>query len=256
VRTNSEAERVTYVGHATVLLELDGLRILTDPVLRARLVHLRRQVSVPEGESAADLDAVLISHLHHDHVDLPSLRGVGTQTPIIAPPGAGRFLERRGFAAVTELAPGESATVAGVEITAVEARHGGGRGLLSGRSEAIGFELSGTSRVYFAGDTDLFDGMRALAGGLDLALLPVWGWGPRLGPGHLDPERAARAAAMLSPRIVVPIHWGTLFPLGLSRVGRRHLSDPPLAFERRCRELAPQVDVRVLAPGEATSLSP
>jgi L-ascorbate metabolism protein UlaG (beta-lactamase superfamily) len=158
---------------------------------------------------------------------------------------------------VTELAPGESHAIGGVEITAVEAQHRGGRAWRSVGSEAIGFVISGTHRAYFAGDTDLFEGMAAMggAGDLDLALLPVWGWGPSLGPGHLDPGRAAEAAALLSPRIAVPIHWGTLFPVGLSRIGRRHLIAPPREFERRCSELAPQVEVRVLDPGEATSLS-
>ncbi|HEY1355714.1 MAG TPA: MBL fold metallo-hydrolase [Solirubrobacterales bacterium] len=255
MRTNSDEDRVTYVGHATVLLELDGLRFLTDPVLRSRLLHLRRQVPAHDRESTADLDAVLISHLHHDHVDVPSLRGLGRETRVLAPPGAGNFLRRRGFVAVTEMAPGESQTIDGVEVTAVEAEHAGGRAWRSVGSEAIGFVLSGTRRAYFAGDTDLFDGMSDLAGDLDLALLPVWGWGPTLGPGHLDPERAAEAAAALKPRIAVPIHWGTLFPVGLSRIGRRHLIAPPREFERRCAELAPQVEVRVLDPGEATSLS-
>ena len=198
---------------------------------------------------------MLISHLHHDHVDLPSLRGLERETPVLTAPGAGAFLERSGFTAVSELAPGESSRIGGLEITAVEARHRGGRGLLPGHARAIGFELSGARRVYFAGDTDLFEGMKALAGDLDLALLPVWGWGPRLGPGHLDPERAARAAAMLSPRVAVPIHWGTLFPLGLGHVLPRRLSSPPREFARWCARLAPQVEVRILAPGEMTSLS-
>jgi L-ascorbate metabolism protein UlaG (beta-lactamase superfamily) len=256
VRTNSDEDRVTYVGHATVLLELDGLRFLTDPVLRSRLLHLRRQVAAHDQGSAADLDAVLISHLHHDHVDLPSLRSLGRDTAILAPPGSAGFLRRRGFHDVTELAPGESRAIGGVEIAAVEAEHTGGRAWRPVGSDAVGFVLSGSRRAYFAGDTDLFDAMADLgSGSLDLALLPVWGWGPTLGPGHLDPRRAAEAAAMLSPRIAVPIHWGTLFPVGLSRVGRRHLIAPPREFERRCGELAPQVDVRVLDPGEATSLS-
>jgi L-ascorbate metabolism protein UlaG (beta-lactamase superfamily) len=255
VRTRSDIDRVTYVGHATVLLELDGLRLLTDPVLRSRLAHLRRQVAAHDERSAAELDAVLISHLHHDHVDLPSLRRLGRETSILAPRGAGSFLRRRRFSSVTELAPGESHSIGGVEITAVEAEQSGGRAGRSVGSEAIGFVVSGTRRAYFAGDTDLFDGMADLAGDLDLALLPVWGWGPTLGSGHLDPERAARAATLLSPRIAVPIHWGTLFPVGLSRIGRRHLIAPPREFERLCAELAPQVEVRVLDPGEATSLS-
>jgi len=245
-------ERVTYVGHATVLLELSGLRILTDPVLRSRLAHLRRQAPPPPAGVAEAVDAVLISHLHHDHADLPSLRRVGAETPVLAPPGAGSFLRRRGFTDVTELAPGESSAIGDLRIAAVEARHGHGRPPLRRGSGAIGFRLSGRSEVYFAGDTDLFEGMREIAGGLDLALLPVWGWGPTLGPGHLDPERAARAAALLSPRIAVPIHWGTLFPVGPARRRRERLTAPPHEFKRWCRALAPQVETRILAPGEGT----
>jgi L-ascorbate metabolism protein UlaG (beta-lactamase superfamily) len=249
------ADRVTYVGHATVLLELDGLRFLTDPVLRSRVGLLRRQGHVPDREVAEQLDAVLISHLHYDHVDLPSLSRVDRATPVFAPPGAGEFLARRGFIAVSELAPGESTRIGGLRIAAVEARHGHGRSPLFRHSQAVGFVVSGAKRVYFAGDTDLFEGMRALAGDLDLALLPVWGWGATLGPGHLDPERAGHAAAMLFPRIAVPIHWGTFFPLGLARIAPRHLNAPPRDFAHWCARLAPQVDVRILVPGEATSLT-
>ena len=198
---------------------------------------------------------MLISHLHHDHADLPSLRQVGRDVPMIVPPGAGAFFERRGFSAVSELAPGESSRVGAVAVTATEASHPGGR-LFAGDAEAVGFLLGGSRRrVYFAGDTDLFDGMAELAGELDLALLPIGGWGPTLGPGHLDPERAARAAALLAPRIAVPIHWGTLYPLGLARLRPGPLRTPPHEFAAKARDLAPQVEVRVLAPGEATSLA-
>ena len=247
--------RVTYVGHATVLVELDGARLLTDPVLRARVGPLRRQGAPPPRASLEDLDAVLVSHLHHDHADLPSLRRIGRDVPMLVPSGAGDFFERRGFSAVSELAPGGSTSVGGISVTATEAEHAGGR-LFAGDAEAIGFLLGGSRRrIYFAGDTDLFDGMKGLAGELDLALLPVWGWGPNLGPGHLDPERAARAAALLSPRVAVPIHWGTLYPLGLARFRPGPLHSPPREFAARLRELAPQVETRVLSPGEATSLS-
>lgn len=247
-------DRVTYVGHATVLAELDGVRLLTDPVLRSRVGPLRRHGRPPAPGVTEDLDAVLISHLHHDHADLPSLRRLGREIPVLAAPGSRAFLERRGFAAVSELAPGESSQVGGVTITAVEARHSSGS-RFERHSEAVGFLLAGRRRIYFAGDTDLFEGMAGLGPGLDLALLPIWGWGPSLGPGHLDPECAARAAALLSPRIAIPIHWGTLYPFGLARLRPDPLRTPPREFAAWMRDLAPQVEARVLAPGEAASLS-
>jgi len=249
-----EIGRVTYVGHATVLVELDGVRVLTDPVLRGRVGPLRRHGPPPAPGLAEDLDAVLLSHLHHDHADPPSLRGLDRDVPVLSSPGTRSFLERLGFATVVELAPGESTRVGAVTVTATEAWHPGG-GRFERVSEAVGFLLGGSRRVYFAGDTDLFDGMEGLGDDLDLALLPIWGWGPTLGPGHLDPERAAQAAALLSPRTVVPIHWGTLYPLGLARLRPDPLRLPPRQFAARMRELAPQVEARVLAPGEAISLS-
>jgi L-ascorbate metabolism protein UlaG (beta-lactamase superfamily) len=247
-------DRVTYVGHGTVLAELDGTRLLTDPVLRARVGPLRRHGALPAPAVREDLDAVLVSHLHHDHADLPSLRAIGHGVPMLVAPGAGEFFERRGFTAVSELAPGRSSRIGTVTVTATEADHPS-KSRFERDSEAVGFLLDGGRRVYFAGDTDLFDGMEELADGLDLALLPIWGWGPHIGPGHLDPERAARAAGLLSPRIVVPIHWGTLYPFGFARFRPDPLRSPPREFAARMRDLAPQVEVRVLEPGEATSLA-
>lgn len=249
------ADRVTYVGHATVLAELGGVRLLTDPVLRGRVGPLHRHGARPAPEVAENLDAVLISHLHHDHADLPSLRRLGKGVPLVVPPGAGKFFARRGFESVLELAPGESTRVGAVTVTAVETDHPS-ESRFERDSQAVGFLLEGSGqRVYFAGDTDLFDGMAELAPGLDLALLPVWGWGPNLGPGHLNPERAARAAALLAPRIAVPIHWGTLYPLGLARLRSGPLHAPARAFAARVHDLAPAVEVRVLAPGATTTLA-
>ena len=89
-------------------------------------------------------------------------------------------------------------------------------------------------------------GMSALAGSLDIALLPVAGWGSKVGPGHLDPLRAAQALRLLKPRLAVPIHWGTFSP-----VNRSTSADPPEAFRRHAAELAPEVEVRILDPGAA-----
>ena len=241
--------RLVWVGHATALIEVGGARLLTDPLLRSRLAHLRRHGPPPAPETMRDLDAVLISHLHHDHLDLPSLRLLPRGTPLVVPRGAAAMLHRRGFANVRELAAGESTEVAGVEVLAVDAVHDRHRLRIGPQADTLGYVAGGA--VYFAGDTDLFDGMADLAG-IEVALIPVWGWGPSLGHGHLDPEAAARAAALLRPRIAVPIHWGTFFPHLMHLWKSDRLTDPPHEFAAAVARLAPEVDVRVLPPGGST----
>ena len=250
-----QPDSATYVGHATVLIDLDGTRLITDPVLRRRVGPLVRHGPAPASETTERVEAALISHLHHDHADLASLRRLDPTTQLLVSPGSRKFFERHGFKATKELAPGQSSQVGQLRVTAVEAHHEGGRRRFAKEAEAVGFLISGTRRVYFAGDTDLFPGMEHLGPNLDLALLPVWGWGPNLGPGHLDPEGAARAAALLSPRLAVPIHWGTLYPFGLAPFRRGPLRAPAEEFAARMHELAPQVETRVLSPGESTSLA-
>ncbi len=247
------ADRITYVGHATVLIELDGARLLTDPVLRSRVAHLRRHGAPPVPGVADDLDAVLLSHLHMDHLDLPSLRRIDSGVPVLAPAGSARRLRRAGRRAVTELAVGETAAVGALRVTATPADHDGRRLPIGAPAPAIGFDVRGTRRVYFAGDTDLFDTMADLADGLDVALLPVAGWGRKLGPGHLDPGRAARAAALLAPRVAIPIHWGTLAVAGRG-VAPAQRGDPARAFAAQVAATAPSVSVVVLEPGSSLEL--
>lgn len=238
--------RITWAGHATALLELGGVRLLTDPVLRARVAHLRRHPDPPAGELTRELDAVLLSHLHLDHLDLPSLRSLDTNRAV-APKGAARLLRRAGFAAVTELVAGERAEVNGLTVEATPAEHDSRRRPLGMRAAPIGFVVRGERSVYFAGDTDFFEGMAELAP-VDVALLPVAGWGPRLGQGHMDAERAAQATALLRPGLAVPIHWGTLHPRGRGR--GQWFDGPAIEFANRVAEIAPDVAVRVLTPGE------
>jgi L-ascorbate metabolism protein UlaG (beta-lactamase superfamily) len=242
---------LSYVGHATVLIELDGARVLTDPVLRSRVGPLRREAPTPSGRSPGPPDLVLVSHLHRDHADLPSLRRLGRSTRLACPRGTGGFFASHGFTAVEELGPGDSTQVGDIVVSAVEASHDGGR-FPPRHGPAVGYLIAGTRRVYFAGDTDLFDGMSEL-GEPDVALLPIWGWGPSLGSGHMDPRRAARAAAMIRPRIVVPIHWGTLYPRFLKHLRPDPLFLPPQEFARAMDELAPEVEVRLLAAGMSAS---
>jgi L-ascorbate metabolism protein UlaG (beta-lactamase superfamily) len=247
-------ERLTWVGHATVLLEIGGVRLLTDPLLRTRLGHLRRHGAPPRPEVTEDIDAVLVSHVHLDHLDARSLRSVGRGARAIAPRGAGKLLQRIGFTQIDEVLPGEGVTVGGATITALPAVHLARRRPLVAPVESLGYDIAGTQRVYFAGDTDLFDDMRSLAGRFDVALLPVWGWGPSLGAGHMDPLSAAQAVALIRPLVAVPIHWGTFFPVGLEALRGSALVEPPRVFARHVAELAPEVEVRVLAPGDELAL--
>jgi len=96
--------------------------------------------------------------------------------------------------------------------------------------------------------------MNELAGTLDAALLPVWGWGPTIGEGHMDPARAAAAATLLRPRLAIPIHWGTFYPAGLRRVMPAPFTSPGHEFAEIVGRAAPDVTVRVLPPGEAIDL--
>ena len=244
---------LTWLGHATVLLEMGGLRLLTDPVLGRRVGLLRRVVPTPSESSAERIDAVLLSHLHTDHADLPSLRRVGQTVLVIAPPGVVAWLRRHGFGRLRALSAGATTVIDQVTVEATPARHDGRRWPHSSVAEAVGFLVEGERSVYFAGDTDLFPQMASLAGSVDVALLPVWGWGAALGPGHLDPERAAKAAAVIRPRVAVPIHWGTLGP-PWAHPSRDRLARPAYAFVEAAARLAPDVEVRLLQPGKRTPL--
>jgi L-ascorbate metabolism protein UlaG (beta-lactamase superfamily) len=250
------ADCIRWGGHATVRIELGGTAVLTDPVLRDSVMHLRRVVPLIEG-IAADLGAVVISHLHHDHLDLSSLRQLPAEVPLIIPGGARAALGRLARRTVVELAPGDETEVDGVRIRATPAAHRGGRpGLRTVRAPALGYLLErGGTCVYFAGDTDLFPQMAHLAPRIDCALLPVWGWGPTLGPGHLDPDSAAEALTLLRPRLAIPIHWGTFRPRGVRADRRGFLWTPGQRFAEAAARTAPDVAIHVIAPGESVAIA-
>ena len=250
-------DRLTYIGHASALLRLDGVAILTDPMLRGWLGPLKRQGPPPDHRLPEKADLVLISHLHLDHLDLRSLRRIPESTPAVAPRGASKWVRKGGDRPIEEIGIGETVSMLGTEITGVRATHDGYRNLHRGRPiEALGYLIRrGGRTVYFAGDTDLFPEMSEL-GQVGVALLPVWGWGPSVGDGHLDPERAVRALEMIRPAIAVPIHWGTFYPAGLRRFRPEPLIEPPLEFKRLANTAAPEVEVRIVQPGGTTELEP
>jgi L-ascorbate metabolism protein UlaG (beta-lactamase superfamily) len=245
-------EFVTWAGHSTVLIEAGGERLLTDPLLRDRVAHIRRRVPPPEPSLSRGLDAVLVSHAHRDHLDLPSLKSLEVDGPVLVPRGSGRVVQGAlSGTDVHELTAGDRFSVGGVNVLATEADHDGRRIPLGRPVAALGFVVEATERIYFAGDTDVFAGMDELAH-IDVALLPVWGWGKTVPAGHLDPPRAARAAALIGPDVAVPIHWGTYASPG---AWLPDPSWPARKFERLAAQEAPGVEVRVLEPGEGLTLT-
>jgi L-ascorbate metabolism protein UlaG (beta-lactamase superfamily) len=244
--------RLTYVGHATLLIELDGVRILTDPLLRGRLAHIRRRVPAPAADDLTPLDAVLISHAHADHLDVSSLRRVAAGATVVVPSGCASRVRRVPARRVVELSAGERCDVGSLRVEATHAEHDGRRHPLARAAPALGYLISGTTRVYFAGDTDLFEDLALLAGRVDVACLPVAGWGPRLPAGHLDPAGAARAVALIAPKVAVPIHWGTM-----QSIGTRKDADPEAparAFADAVAALGLPVHVATLHPGQSMAL--
>jgi L-ascorbate metabolism protein UlaG (beta-lactamase superfamily) len=217
---------------------------------------LRRLVAPVEASALEGIDAVVVSHLHLDHLDLATLRRLPSDAVLIVPRGAGSWLRGQGFASVVELDVGERREVGSVVVRAVAARHGGYRPPRGPRATALGYVLEGRQTLYFAGDTGLYPGMRELAPDVDVALLPVGGWGPTVPKStHLDPVRAAQAAALVRPRIVVPIHWGTYWPAGLHRRLRTDPADAPRRLVRAAAELAPDSAIRPVAIGEPVDIA-
>lgn len=254
---------VRWLGHATVVLDVDGVRLVTDPLLRRHAGVLRRRGGrAPLAADWRGTDAALVSHLHHDHAEVGSLRMLGP-VPVLAAPSSAHWLTGRGLRGVG-VAPGEWCTVTGAtggtaRVRTVPAEHGH-RPMPHRPNAATGFVVRGDGvTVWFAGDTGPFPGLvrvPELAGApVDLALVPVGGWGPRLSGGHLDPVEAARVCALVGARVAVPVHWGTLHAPASRRLPPGWMDRAGWAFEAAAQRVAPGVEVRVLAPGEAAVLA-
>ncbi len=222
LRAASDRFSVTWIGHATVLIRLDGAVILTDPMWSERASPVSwtgpKRYTRP-GMDLADLppvDIVIISHNHYDHLDLPTIRRLGTRPVYIVPLGLGGILRENGAETIRELDWWESAEVAGVTVTATPAQHFSGRGFTD-RNKTLwcGWVIRGEAgAAYFAGDTGFFPGFAEIGerlGPFDIACLPIGAFRPEwfMGPVHTGPEDALRALDMLRAARMLAIHWGT-----------------------------------------------
>ncbi|RSN61878.1 hypothetical protein DMH12_07005 [Streptomyces sp. WAC 04229] len=234
---DADTVAVTWAGHASWVVRIGGLTVLTDPVWSRRILGTPARIT-PVGVAWSDLprvDAVVISHNHYDHLDAPTLRRLPRDTPVLVPAGLGRWFHRRRFTRVTELdwweatelrprggadgalGKGGGGRRAGVRFDFVPAHHWSKRSLVDTcRSLWGGWVLTAPDgrRVYFAGDTGYghwFTRIGRRYPGIDLALLPVGAYEPRwwLSDVHCDPEEAVRAAQDVGARRMAPMHWGT-----------------------------------------------
>ena len=245
------SNQITYIGHATLRLTVDGMSLLTDPLLRNRILHLTRRSVMVEKSLYQDIDIVIISHVHGDHFDIPSLRLIDRKTTIFAPKGTKGRLARQGYTKIFKMEPGDQHGIGSLTIETTQAQHGSRFQHSKSPQGSLGYLIKGSQTIYFPGDTDIFPGMADLSNGLDIALLPVWGWGPTLGDGHMNPKRAAEALTLLKPRIAIPIHWGTFYPIGLGWLRSHLLLDPPHIFQQEAAKLMPEVEVHILTPGSS-----
>jgi L-ascorbate metabolism protein UlaG (beta-lactamase superfamily) len=248
-----EGARVTWLGHASFLVQIDGVTLLVDPVLGDRMgpagVIGRNVPPALRAEELPHVDLSLVSHDHWDHLDVPTLRAVGA--PVMGGLGTDAPISREKLVHVP-MRWWQSVTYRGVTITFVPSQHFSGRGL-GNRDTTLwgGWVIQGPSAtLYHAGDTAYFSGFREIGRrfpGIDLALLPIGAYDPRwfMRPVHVDPEEALQAFEDLGARTFVAMHWGTF------KQSDEPLDEPPVRLEaERVRRGIPPDRVRVLAVGE------
>ncbi|GAA3811692.1 MBL fold metallo-hydrolase [Cellulomonas soli] len=254
---------VRWLGHASTVLDLDGVRVLTDPLLREHAGLLRRRGAAPDPAHWQDPDVVLISHMHHDHAELGSLRLLG-DVPVLSAPANAHWLRGHGVRGATGVhdehwwSPPDP-PASSVRVRVVPAVHGH-RPMPRRPNSANGFLVVAPSlTVWFAGDTAPYPAMADLPALLgappDLALVPVGGWGPRLSGGHMDPVQAAQACALVGARAAVPVHWGTLHAPASRRLPPGWMDRAGAAFAHAMGKVAPDCQVHVLEQGEAVALA-
>ena len=252
---------VTWWGHSSMTIDLPRAKVVTDPLLSGQLYHLRR-ATAPPPPAAAEADRVLVSHLHHDHLHLPSLDRFDPDVPVVVPRGAPRVVKGLDRRRLVEVAPGDAVEVAGVSVEVLPAHHSGRRSAFErgGDAPALGFRFAdATTSCWYPGDTGVRSDFADVEP-VDLAAVPIGGWGPSLGDEHLDPEEAVAAVEQVGARWALAVHYGTFWPLWLRRLRpgnhRRLFVSPPQRFRQALAATGSGVVPLTPAFGERVVLTP
>jgi L-ascorbate metabolism protein UlaG (beta-lactamase superfamily) len=243
---------IAWLGHSTVMLELDGVRLLTDPLLQRHAGLLRRRFPKPAREQWRDPDAVLVSHLHYDHAELSSLRML-PPVPVLTADENATWLRRKGLAGTALDEDWERLGDGSVQVRLTRAIHQH-RPMPHRPNAANGHLVRGSElSAWLVGDTNLYPEMAdipdLLGRRLDLIVVPIAGWGPRLSPGHLGPSEAVTACLRSGARWALPVHWGTLHPPMPRLLGAGWMDRPYHQFVKALRREAPECRLVELRPG-------
>ncbi len=253
-----ERPRITWIGHASFLVQTTAGAILIDPVF-SRRIGFAVPRHVEPGLTAKDLpriDAVAVSHNHYDHLDAPSIEALPREVPVLAPAGLGRWFNKRGFADVREMRWWDASTVGPMRITFVPARHWSRRKPWDTNESWWGGYLieAGGRTIYHVGDTAAFDGFAAIAKrfpSIDLAMIPIGAYQPSwfMEWFHMNPEQAGDAFVTLGAKAMVPMHWGAF------RLTDEPFLEPIARLQRWWDEKRPAGRLHTMAVGETIELA-
>ncbi|MFA4934206.1 MAG: MBL fold metallo-hydrolase [Candidatus Methanoperedens sp.] len=241
---------ITFIGHSTALIHLNGTNILTDPNFNnwAVIVHRAREPGI-KIENLPKIGAILISHAHRDHLDKWTMDQLPKDTPVLISEGNGDILRDWGFTDVREMNIWNKTEVNGINITAVPAKHSGARNsAFADFPKALSYIIQGDKTVYFVGDTGLFDGLKEIGNysQIDAALLPIGAYSPRwfMKSHHMSPDDAIQAMALLGAKEMIPIHWGSF------RIAYDGLDEPKNVLLERVDNGSLKERIHVLENGE------
>ncbi len=245
--------KITFVGHATFLIELEGEIILTDPNFSKKvLISKRKQEVGIRPEDLPPLSAIVVTHAHYDHLDLLSYKYFSSHTPIVVPRGLGAFLTKHLKNPVIEISPWSAHQVGGTTLHTVPVKHQGFRlcGLTWRGTTGYVLEKNGVT-IFFPGDTAYGDHFTKIANlhKIDVALLPIGAYEPRwfMKHRHMNPPEALQALHDLKANVMIPYHWGA-FPISAEPL------EAPLAWLQTVVTQKPNQAVPILQPGESYSL--